>query len=122
MIEKKAVQFTSIVKSGEGIPEVTPEDVMRNGHYCKLIDVRRPDEFTGELGHLDGARLCTLETDLEKELKNLNPDDTHIFICRSGVRSARATMMALQKGLKNSVNMNGGMLAWNEKGYPTTRN
>jgi rhodanese-related sulfurtransferase len=121
MIEKKAVQFSKIQVSGEGIPEVSPEETLKNAHYCKVIDVRRPDEFTGELGHIDSAKLCTLETDLEKSLSKFDPADTFIFVCRSGARSGRATQMAIQKGLKNSVNMSGGMLAWNEKGLPVSR-
>ena len=121
MIEKKLFTFSKVTISGEGIPEITPEETLEKGRHCRLIDVRRPDEFTGELGHVDGAKLITLETEFESALKNLNKDETVVFICRSGARSGRATLMALQSGFKNVFNMSGGMLAWNEKNLPTVR-
>jgi rhodanese-related sulfurtransferase len=120
MIEKKFT-FSKVTVSGEGIPEISPEETMANGRHCRLIDVRRPDEFIGELGHVDGAQLCTLESEFEAALGKFNKEDTFVFICRSGARSGHATLMALQCGFKNVYNMSGGMLSWNEKRLPTVR-
>lgn len=94
--------------------DVTPEEVLQKKDEVKLIDVRRPDEYTGELGHVPGAELLTLDY-LPQRIRELPTDRTIVFICRSGGRSARATAFALENGFKSVYNMKGGMLLWNEK-------
>ncbi len=101
------------------IPEITCEDLHRALSESKtkgvrLIDVRRPDEFTGELGHIAGSSLVTLGPDLEQWLTRADRSEEIVFICRSGGRSGQATLMAKEKGFQFAVNMQGGMLRWNE--------
>ncbi|MBN8555085.1 MAG: rhodanese-like domain-containing protein [Deltaproteobacteria bacterium] len=98
-------------------PELSVEQVKEKLGELKLIDVRRPDEFVGELGHIRGATLVTIETDLENYLDKLPKDATYAFVCRSGARSFTATQMALDKGFEKVFNMKGGMLAWNASGF-----
>ena len=100
------------------VQDVTPEIVLANKEQLCLIDVRRPDEYTGELGHIPGAKLIVLDT-LPDHLSELPTDQTVVFICRSGARSGRASAFAFESGLKNTYNMLGGMLLWNEKQLPT---
>lgn len=108
-----------------GIPEVTVKDVLKAIDTKKdnllLIDVRRPDEFDGELGHIAGAKLLTLGEDLTKFLETNDRNAEIVFICRSGARSANATSESIKLGYKKSVNMIGGMLLWNEEKYPTVK-
>jgi rhodanese-related sulfurtransferase len=101
--------------------EILPKDVSAKLSSVKIIDVRRPDEFTGELGHIPGATLVTLETDLETYLKNLPKNDAYVFVCKSGGRSGAATKLAFQMGLSNVANMVGGMMAWNAAGLGIER-
>lgn len=76
----------------------------------KIIDVRRPDEFNGELGHIDNAELISLnDADFEGRLQRLDKTKPHLFVCRSGGRSARAARIALGHGFKAIYNMQGGM-------------
>ena len=100
------------------VEDVSPEDVLANKDQLCLIDVRRPDEYTGELGHIPGAKLIVLDT-LPDHLEELPTDQTVVFICRSGNRSGRASALAFESGLKNTYNMLGGMLLWNQKDLPT---
>jgi rhodanese-related sulfurtransferase len=80
----------------------------------KIIDVRRPDEFTGELGHIKNAELICLQDNFEHQLGRLDKTIPHLFVCRSGARSARAARIALGHGFKQIYNMKGGMLeCWN---------
>lgn len=102
----------------DGVPTLQVHDPSELSQFI-LIDVRRADEYTGELGHIDGARLVTLGPDLEAYLKSGNKDDKILFICRSGMRSANATLNALSLGYKSVFNMEGGMLLWNQKNFPT---
>ena len=108
--------FDNVKHNPDGAPEISISELkskLANGGF-KIVDVRRPDEFTGELGHVDGAQLVTLETDLENVLPTFNKDETYVFVCRSGRRSTDATLFAMQAGFKNVYNLEGGMIAWNE--------
>lgn len=87
----------------------------------ELIDVRRPDEFTGELGHIKGAKLITLGPELESFIQGMDKNKETLFICRSGARSANATMFAQSLGHTKVYNMNGGMMLWNQLGLPTEK-
>ena len=108
--------FKEKVKTDEGLWEVTPKEVWQQKKHVRLIDVRRPDEYTGELGHIEGAELVTLETAFMEAIEKWNKNETIVFICRSGVRSAKATLIAQSKGFQEVFNMQGGMILWNELG------
>jgi hydroxyacylglutathione hydrolase len=86
-----------------------------------LIDVRRDEEFTGELGHIEGAKLVTLGPELEDYLASADKSKPTLFICRSGARSANATMFAQNLGFEAVYNMEGGMMYWNELGLPVKK-
>ena len=101
----------------DGVPTVQVNDPDELNQFV-LIDVRRPDEYSGELGHINGAKLVTLGPELEAYLAAGNKDEKILFICRSGMRSANATLSAIQLGYKNVFNMEGGMLLWNQKNFP----
>ena len=103
------------------IPEVTCDDVFKHRKNIRLIDVRRPDEFTGELAHVEGAELVTLGDELTNFLKTLDKNQEIAFICRSGGRSGQATLESIQLGFTKTVNMVGGMILWNEKQLPTIK-
>ena len=105
----------------DGILEVTPIDFKENGAGIKLIDVRRPEEFTGELGHIEGARLVTLGPELEAFLASSKKDEELVFVCRSGGRSGNATAFSLQAGFKRVYNLKGGMIEWNALGLPVAK-
>jgi rhodanese-related sulfurtransferase len=99
-----------------GVLDVRAEDLHAVLNKVVLIDVRQPDEFTGELGHIDHARLIPL-AGLPEQIDQLSPDQTIVFVCRSGGRSARATAFALEYGLTAVYNLKGGMLRWNQLGF-----
>lgn len=98
--------------------EIGCEDVFENLKYLRLIDVRRFDEFTGELGHIEHAELISLGKDLACFLEKADKNQIMVFICRSGVRSLQATKESKLLGFKHTYNMIGGMLKWNELKFP----
>ncbi|MBY0316302.1 MAG: rhodanese-like domain-containing protein [Bdellovibrionales bacterium] len=97
------------------VMDIDPKDVLKHQSELCIIDVRRDDEFTGELGHISSAKLITLDR-LEEEIDSLPKDKPIVFVCRSGGRSAQASEIALDYGWENVYNMRGGMLLWNEYG------
>jgi rhodanese-related sulfurtransferase len=104
----------------DGIPTVSAKDI-EGMKEVNLIDVRSPDEYVGELGHINGSRLVTLGPELDGFLATANKQSPIIFICRSGVRSGKATTQAMGLGFKNIFNMEGGMLAWNSLALPISK-
>jgi rhodanese-related sulfurtransferase len=104
----------------DGIPTVDPEG-LSDLSGARLIDVRRPDEFSGELGHLEGAELHPLGQDLERFLATAPRDATYVFVCRVGGRSAHATALAMAAGFPNVANLAGGMVRWHSRKLPTVR-
>jgi rhodanese-related sulfurtransferase len=96
-----------------GVWDVEPQEVSEKADQVFLVDVRQPDEFVGDLGHIPGAKLIVLDT-LMNHLGEIPKDQTVVFVCRSGGRSARAAAFALENGFQHVFNLKGGMILWNE--------
>lgn len=87
----------------------------------QLLDVREAAEFNdASLGHIAGARLLPL-AQLPERLGELDASRPLVAICRSGTRSAQATVLLQRAGLARVANLAGGMLAWNAQGLPVQR-
>jgi rhodanese-related sulfurtransferase len=83
----------------------------------QVIDVREPEEFNGPLGHVPGARLVPLGK-LNEEVKTLKNERPIVVVCRSGARSAQATVMLGKAGFTRVANLSGGMLRWRSQRFP----
>jgi len=118
----KFTNFTSQIENPhyEGVFDIGPQELKDKLNDVKLIDVRQPDEYTGELGHIANSELMVLDT-LPDKLASISKEKTVVFICRSGGRSARATAFALMNGFQSVFNLQGGMLLWNELQLPTNK-
>ncbi len=101
-----------------GIPEISADDLHAGLGKTKIIDVRTPEEFTGELGHVPGSVLAPLGPELLNYLRSLPKDEEIVLVCRSGARSAHATATSIEIGFAHVINLAGGMIAWNQKKYP----
>jgi rhodanese-related sulfurtransferase len=77
----------------------------------QIVDVREPEEFNGPLGHVPNARLIPLGT-LTKAAEQLSKDRPIVTVCRSGARSAQATVLLGKAGFERVANLSGGMLRW----------
>lgn len=82
-----------------------------------LLDVREAHEYRA--GHIAGAKLVPLG-ELNGRLDDLPRDREILVACRSGSRSGRATRMLRSAGY-NAVNLSGGMIGWQFKGYPVAK-
>ncbi len=87
-----------------------------------ILDVRTEEEFTGRLGHIEGALLIPL-AQLDRALPQLQQlaDREVIVVCRSGNRSAVASMMLCGAGFSRVTNLSGGMSRWHGIGLPVAR-
>lgn len=103
-----------------GYREASPTAVVALAGKVRMVDVREPDEFVGELGHIEGAELVPLAT-VEGAATKWNKDAELILVCRSGGRSGRAAEALVRMGFSRVVNMAGGMLAAHAAKLPTVR-
>lgn len=100
-----------------GVPEIMPLWVEEHARQVQIVDVREPSEFNDELGHIAGARLIPLGA-LKARLEELDKTAPTVVYCRSGARSARATLLMQQNGFQRVANLSGGMLRWRAQGLP----
>jgi rhodanese-related sulfurtransferase len=112
------VQFSTQKTNSDvpGVNDIDPKEVLEKKSQLVIIDVRRPDEFVGELGHISGALHLVLDS-LPQRIDEVPKDKTVVFVCLSGGRSARACAFAADQGLTHVFNMKGGMKAWNQLGF-----
>jgi rhodanese-related sulfurtransferase len=96
---------------------ITVEELKKRldaGEELHIIDVREPHENAEfniggvliPLGKIQSMQIDEIEDLKEKEV---------ILYCRSGNRSGQACMFLDAMGFKNTKNLVGGMLAWQEK-------
>jgi rhodanese-related sulfurtransferase len=100
-----------------GIWEVQPHWLEENLRTVQIVDVREPDEFNGPLGHVPGAVLIPLGK-LSAKTEELEKAKPLVVVCRSGARSAQATLMLGKAGFDKVANLSGGMLRWRAQRFP----
>ncbi len=80
-----------------------------------LLDVREPDEYAS--GHIAGITLIPMG-EVAERLSELPKDKEIIVTCRTGNRSGQVADFLREQGFTNVHNMEGGIVAWEEAGYP----
>jgi rhodanese-related sulfurtransferase len=118
-----AVALFFLIKRG-GVPadaKLSPgevRDALAADKGLQLVDVRTPGEFRE--GRLAGARNIPLD-EIERRLGEISKDKAVIVYCRSGMRSAQALKGLRARGYAAARHLQGGILAWQGAGLPTTR-
>jgi sulfur dioxygenase len=100
-----------------GVWEVQPNWLEEHLNDVQLVDVREPDEYNGPLGHIPKAKLVPLAT-LSSQLGSLSKERPTVAVCRSGARSAQATVILAKAGFDKVANLSGGMLRWRAQRFP----
>lgn len=80
-----------------------------------VVDVREPDDYAE--GHIPGAINIPFDA-LEDRLDEIPQDKQVIFVCQAGPVSRSALENVRDQGFEDANNMDGGMSAWEEAGYP----
>lgn len=122
--EEDEVAFAAVADIAT-LPELSPAEVaarLASPRPPLLLDVREPEEFTSELGHIRGSLLVPLDA-LEQRLPKLAGyvDREVVVVCRAGARSASAGAILRRAGFQVVRNLKGGMLAWVTAGHPVER-
>ena len=100
-----------------GIWELQPDWLAENAARVQIVDVREPEEYTGALGHIKGAKLLPLGSLMDKK-QEISKDKPIVMVCRSGARSAQATVLLRNAGYAQVANLAGGMLRWRGQRLP----
>jgi glyoxylase-like metal-dependent hydrolase (beta-lactamase superfamily II)/rhodanese-related sulfurtransferase len=108
--------WAPVRRSAVGAPHVDPDWVAATLGKFRVIDVRQPEEFEGELGHIEGAELVPLAT-VEAAMKGWDRSEPLVLICRSSGRSDRAALLLEAAGFQRVASMVGGMNLWNERRF-----
>ena len=105
-----------------GVWEIQPtalEERLAGGRAAdiQVVDVREAREFGDALGHIRGARLVPL-SELAARVGEIDRARPVVAVCRSGARSAQATVLLQKSGFVDVANLAGGMLRWRAEALP----
>ena len=101
----------------ESYPYQSPGELVEKiqNHEVLLVDVRRQAEWN-EM-HIPEA-IYSFLGNMFRNATELDQAKPIVFQCRSGARSAVACSIAQSLGVKNVINLDGGILRWTQEGYP----
>ncbi|WP_071187903.1 rhodanese-like domain-containing protein [Trichormus sp. NMC-1] len=85
----------------------------------QLIDVREPSEYAAE--HIPEAQLLPLSK-FQPEQVSLTQGKEIVIYCQSGNRSNQAAKKLVNYGFREFKQLEGGITAWKQSGYPTQIN
>src|SRR5258706_3736226 len=115
-----APTWAALTYTFAGIWEIQPQSLEEAAEEVQILDVREPSEYNGPLGHIRGAILIPLG-ELARRTAELARERPVVAVCRSIARSAHATVILQQAGLKDAANLAGGMLRWRPDGHAVER-
>ena len=95
------------------LPASEFQSAISSDEQKQIIDVRTKGEF--ESGHIEGAQNMDIQSmDFPEKVAGLNKEKTVFVYCLSGGRSSTAASQLQSMGFKSIINLQGGILAWNE--------
>jgi sulfur dioxygenase len=104
-----------VVRTFAGVPEVEPIWIAEHRTAVIVLDVRDIAELTGELGRIPNSLHIPLG-ELRARLADVPRDRPVVPVCRSGRRSAQATVILEKAGFHDVANLAGGMIRWRALG------
>lgn len=83
-----------------------------------MLDVREQVEYDEK--HIPGITLMPMNS-IPNRLDEIPTDKTVVVTCRTGNRSGQVTDFLRANGFDNAHNMSGGIVDWENAGYPVER-
>ena len=87
-----------------------------------VLDVRTPEDFVGEQGHIEEAVNIPVE-DLQQRVDEIGNylEQPVAIVCRTDKKSAKAALLLAEEGFADVHIVRGGMTKWIEAGLPVIR-
>jgi rhodanese-related sulfurtransferase len=95
-------------------------EMIRDSPGVMIIDLRSPQAFNGDTGHLFRAHNIPLDR-LPYRLLEISPfrDDTFLVYCDTQTCAQEGMAILISSGFEDAVLVDGGIDAWIEKGFRT---
>jgi rhodanese-related sulfurtransferase len=103
-----------------GVPFVTPDFTAKQGRRVRVIDVRSAEELTGALGYIPGSEWIPMDR-IGTLADRIDRDSPVILVAAGEERSHDAAKDLAAAGMRFVAFMAGGVVAWRDHGYSTTR-
>ena len=116
--EGEGEPWAPVVRTYAGLPELAPDWLAHHRQEVHVVDVRTPAEFTGELGHIEGAQLIPLD-ELRARAAEVSGDKPVVVVCQTGRRAAMAAAILEKAGRTRVAYVAGGMVRWRDLGLPS---
>lgn len=87
------------------------QTMMKHEKNLKIVDLREPELFSQ--GHVPGAVNIPYDDAHKRTLKELNPNDTIVFICHGGPMGDELAELLMKNKYKKVYNLTDGMRKWN---------
>ena len=116
--------LTGLVSWSQSVPQNLDvqsfNETMRRTPARIILDVRTAQEVAG--GTLPGAvNIDFFAPDFARQVGRLDKTKSVFVYCAVGGRSSKAAQQLQQAGVKTVYNLSGGMQAWQQAGFPTTK-
>jgi uncharacterized membrane protein YdjX (TVP38/TMEM64 family)/rhodanese-related sulfurtransferase len=93
-----------------------------SGNNLLVLDVRTPEDFVGEQGHIEEAVNIPVEN-LQQRMDEIGNylEQPVAIVCRTDKKSAKAALLLTEEGFADVHIVRGGMTKWLEAGLPVFR-
>ncbi len=102
------------------LQEISPAELktLLDQGQITVVDVREHDEYRRDhIPHSKSLPLSNFDVEAIQEITG-----PFVLVCRSGNRSKQAAQQLLNHGFGSVTHLNGGILAWEQAGYPVQIN
>lgn len=115
-------RLIAIIRKGRLLPADALKRRLDAGEDLLLLDVRQPEDYHGELGHIPGSVNIPL-SELEQRLQEFSDYQQRpvATVCRTDRMSAAAARLLIQQGFADVHVVRKGMVSWNQQGYPVEK-
>ncbi|MBK8253962.1 MAG: rhodanese-like domain-containing protein [Polyangiaceae bacterium] len=111
---------SNLTRGSDGAPQHSPHFVAKQGRRVRLIDIREDEELLGPLGYIPGCDWVPESRVMSLPMR-VDEDEPVIVLSSEGVRAEKVAFELEQKGLRFVAAMTGGIMAWRDLGYSTSR-
>ncbi len=117
-IDAEGIKFPTLNEMNHVRQRTAPEvvEMLSREPRPLIVDVREPEEFVGEFGHIPGAvsiplgQLSARSTEIQT-----HKDQPIVVVCRAGGRSTTGAAILIGLGFEHAVNLRGGMIDWTDR-------